>query len=93
MTDVPVIPKKSARTQAELVVQMTKEAQRVERRTGAAACVIICFFADDNKVLTVQDAGRFPFPPDQLYDLMRQGHINGQFGHNSPKKSRILRPH
>ena len=93
MTDVPEIPKKGVRTQAEIILQMTKEAQRVERRIGAQSCVVICFFDDGNNQIRVQDAGRFPMPPDQFYDLMIQAHVNGQLGHNSPKKSRIIKPH
>lgn len=90
MTDTPVIPKKSdARTKAEILVQMTKEAQRVERRIGAKACVVICFF-EDGKQVTVQDAGTFPYPPDQVYDLMKQAHVNGQLGEQK-RKSRIIR--
>ena len=96
MSDIPEPAKKSARDKAALLVQMTKEAQRVERRTGAAACIVICFFEEGpetNKTITLQDAGRFPMPPDQLYELMIQAHQNGQMGNHVPKASRIIKPH
>lgn len=90
MTDVPEATKKTAaRTQAELLMQMNKEALRIERRLGAGACIVICFF-EDGKQTTLQDAGKFPMPPDQFYDVMAQGHRNGQF---AKPKSRILKPH
>lgn len=93
MVDVPEIPKKGVRTQAELIVQMTKEAQRVERRTGAKSCIVICFF-EENGQIRVQDAGRFPMPPDQFYEVMIRAHSQGKFGEaNAPKKSRIIKPH
>jgi len=91
MTDVPEEDKKTPRTQDEIILQMTKEAQRVERRIGAQACVVICFFEDGNKQIRVQDAGRFPMPPDKFYDLMVQAHVNGQLT-GGPKK-RIIKPH
>lgn len=91
MVDTPEIPKKTARDKAELLIKMTKEAQRVERRTGAKACIVICMFEDGNE-MTIQDAGRFPMPPDHFYGVMIQAHKNGQLGHNTPK-SRIIKPH
>lgn len=93
MVDTPEVPKRTPRDKAATLVQMAKEAQRVERRTGAASCIIICLFEEDNQ-LQIQDAGRFPMPPDQFYNIMIQAHQNGQLGHNSPKnKSRIIKPH
>lgn len=90
MTDVPEIPKKTARTKAETLVQMSKEAQRVQRRIGADACIVICFFKD-GKEITLQDAGQFPMPPADFYGHMVNAHKNGQLGHNAPK-SRIIKP-
>ncbi len=89
MTNLPEITKKTPRTKAELIVQMTKEAQRVERRIGAAACVVICFF-EDGKQITLQDAGRFPMPPSEFYSVMSNAHQNGQL--DTKQKSKILRP-
>lgn len=90
MTDTPEIPKKStARTQAEIIMQMNKEALRIERRTGASACIVICFF-EEGKQTTLQDAGKFPMPPDQFYEIMAQGHRSGQFA--TKPKSRIIKP-
>lgn len=86
--DNPKLPKLADRDKAELLVQMTKEAKRVERRTGAAACIVICMF-EDGQQLVVQDAGMFPMPPQQFYQLVLQAHRNGQLGHNSPK---IIKP-
>lgn len=89
------VKKNKARTKAETILQMTKEAKQIERRLGAKACVVICFFEEEGQVngkqITVQDAGRFPMPPDQFYDLMVQAHQNGQLG-LKPPKSRILKP-
>lgn len=90
MTD---IPKKTARTEAENIVQMTKEAKRIERRLGAKACVVICFFEKETETgtqVTVQDAGMFPMAPDQFYQVMQDAHRRGQL--NSLPKSRIIRP-
>ena len=94
MTDVPIIPKKGTRTKAETIVQMTKEAQRVERRVGAKACIVICFFeegGESGKNITVQDAGRFPMPPNEFYELMIRAHQQGML--DQKPKSRILKPH
>ena len=88
MTDVPEAPKKTARSKAELVVQMTKEAKRVERRCGAQACIIICFF-EDGKQITLQDAGQFPMPPGEFYQVMSRAHTDGQFDVAKPK-SKIM---
>lgn len=83
--------KLTAREKAELIVKMTKEAQKLERRLGAKACIVICMFENNNELI-VQDAGRFPMPPDHFYNIMIQAHKNGQLGHNSPK-SKIIKPH
>lgn len=90
MTDVPeqAKPKMTARDKAEMILKMTKEADRVARRTGAEACIVICVFRDGNQ-LTIQDAGRFVMPPPQLYNTMINAHANGQLG--SPSK--IFKPH
>jgi hypothetical protein len=94
VTDDPEAPpvNKTARDKAALIVQMTKEAKRVERRTGAKACIVICMFEDEGK-LTVQDAGMFPMPPEQFYNIMQQAHSNGQLDHLNGKKPRIIKPH
>ncbi len=94
MTDATEIPKKGARTKAEIIVQMTKEAQRVERRVGAKSCIVICFFEEGSeagKKITVQDAGRFPMPPNEFYELMIQAHSQGLL--DQKPKSRIIKPH
>lgn len=100
MTDTPETPaKKSVRTKAEIIVQMTKEAQRVERRLGANSCIVICFFEDQDeaanervKNIRVQDAGRFPMPPNEFYELMIRAHEQGLMS-IKPPKSRIIKPH
>ena len=91
MTDAPEATKKTARTKAELIVQMTKEAKRVERRCGAQACILICFF-EDGKQITLQDAGQFPMPPDEFYQVMARAHQDGKFETDKPK-TKIIRPH
>lgn len=88
MTDDTKLPKLADRDKAELLLQMTKEAQRVERRTGAEACIVICMFRDGDQ-LVIQDAGKFPMPPQHFYQVVLQAHKNGQLGHNSPK---IIKP-
>lgn len=101
MTDTPETPtKKGVRTKAEIIVQMTKEAQRVERRIGAQSCIVICFFEDNEgetnervKNIRVQDAGRFPMPPDEFYELMIKAHQKGLMSLKPPKSSKILKPH
>lgn len=80
---VPLKPTMTARDKAKLLVKMTKEADMIERRLGAKACIVICMFEDGNQ-LTVQDAGRFPMPPDHFYNVMVQAHQNGQLDHNGP---------
>lgn len=82
------LPKLSARDKAELVVQMTKEAKQLTRKLRASACIVICMFEDEGQI-RVQDAGMFPMPPVDFYDLLQQAHKNGQLG-NTAKK--ILRP-
>lgn len=89
MNDYPEIPKKSARSKAELIVQMTKEAKRVERRVGAKGCIVICFF-EDGKQTTVQDAGVFPMPPEDFYRAMANGHQQGSL--EQKPKSKIIKP-
>jgi hypothetical protein len=79
----------TAHERAELIVKMTKEAERVSRRTGAAACVVICMFNEGSNV-TVQDAGKFPLPPQNFYNLMQQAHQNGQMATDKAKKKVIL---
>lgn len=89
MTDVPEQkPKMTARDRAEMILKMTRESDRVARRTGAEACIVICVFREGNQ-LTIQDAGKFVMPPAQLYNTMINAHTNGQLG--SPRK--ILKPH
>lgn len=80
------------RNHAEMITQMTKEAQRVARRTGAEACIVICMFKDGDS-LRFQDAGQFPMPPDHFYHVMQNAHKQGQLGHNNPKASKIIKPH
>jgi hypothetical protein len=82
-------PKLTARDKAELLVQMTKEAKQLTRKLHASACIVICMFEDEGQI-RVQDAGMFPMPPVDFYDLLQQAHKNGQLGVGSPKK--ILRP-
>jgi len=91
MTDTE---KTVSRTKAEIIIQMTKEAKQIERRTGAKACVVICFFEEGEeagKNITVQDAGRFPMPPTEFYELMVQAHSQGLL--DTKPKSKIIRPH
>lgn len=84
----------SAREKAEMIVKMTKEAKRIERRTGAESCIVICIFGhkDDGggTTLTFQDAGRFPMPPDHFYKVMQQAHQQGLMEQD---KSKIIKPH
>ena len=90
MTDEP---KTVARTKAEIILEMTKEAKQIERRLHAKACVVICFFEEGSeagKNITVQDAGRFPMPPDEFYELMVKAHQQGMLDHKP--KSKILKP-
>lgn len=89
MTDLPEKPKMTARDKAEMILRMTKEADRVARRTGAEACIVICVFRDGDQ-LTIQDAGRFVMPPPHFYNAMIQAHENGQLG---APKSKIIKPH
>lgn len=90
MTDAPTETKKSeARTKAETLMQMNKEALKIERKLGASACIVICFF-DEGKQTTLQDAGKFPMPPDEFYEVMAQGHRSGQL--STKKKPRIIKP-
>jgi hypothetical protein len=81
------------REKAEMILKMTKEAKRVERRLGAESCIVICIFSHENKEggksLTFQDAGRFPMPPDHFYHVMQEAHKKGMMA-NKPK---ILKPH
>lgn len=84
-----VVQKKTAREKAEMIIKMTGQAERVGRKLGAEACVVICVFKDGNE-LVIQDAGKFAVPPDQLYEAMMMAHANGQLG--LKPKSRILRP-
>lgn len=93
MSDVPTKPVKpimTARDKAELMLKMTKEAERAGRRCGAEAAILICVFREGDQ-LTIQDAGKFVMPPPHLYNVMIQAHENGQLG--TPKKSKILKPH
>jgi hypothetical protein len=87
-------PGMSARDKAEIILQMTKEAKRIERRTGAEACIVICIFgtkdANGSVTLTFQDAGRFPMPPDHFYGVMQQAHKKGLLDKDNPK---IIKPH
>ena len=83
MTDEP--EDFSKRDQATLLLRMGKEAKQLERKLGAAACVLLCMFEGENGQIIVQDAGRFPMPPADFYGLIIQAHVNGQLGHNSPK--------
>lgn len=84
------VPGRDWRKPAEMVMQMSKEAERVARRTGAETCVVICIFKDGDQ-LRFQDAGKFPMPPDHFYHVMQQAHINGQM--TNEKKPSILKAH
>lgn len=84
------MPKKTDREKAELILKMTKEAKRVERRLGAEACVIICIYKEDEN-LTFQDAGRFPMPPEYFYRVMENAHKQNLL--NTDGTSRIIKPH
>jgi hypothetical protein len=72
------------------IMKMTK--QEAPFAAGLRTCVVIGIFRMDQ--LRLQDAGLFPMPPHQFYELMKQAHINGQLGHNSPKMrpSKIIKP-
>lgn len=85
---VEKLPKLTARDKAELLVQMTKEAKQLTRKLHASACIVVCMFEEEGKIL-VQDAGMFPMPPADFYELLQNAHKNGQMG-NTAKK--ILRP-
>jgi len=82
--------KKTAREKAEILLQMTKEAKRVERRVGAEACIVICIFKDGDE-LTFQDAGRFPMPPDYFYKVMQDAHKKKLL--NADGSAKIIKPH
>ncbi|KAH0548132.1 hypothetical protein GP486_008139 [Trichoglossum hirsutum] len=58
---------------------MAKEAKMLERKLGAEACVVICVFKEGN-TLTFQDAGRFPMPPDNFYEVMQNAHKQNLLG-------------
>lgn len=94
MTDDPdkviveKLPKLTARDKAELLVQMTKEAKQLTRKLHATACIVICMFEDEGQI-RLQDAGMFPMPPADFYELVKQAHQNGQLG---PTAKKILRP-
>lgn len=97
MTDEPEKPEDDVkgrdwRKPAEMVLQLTKEAQRVARRTGAESCIVICIFRDGD-TLRFQDAGGFPMPPDHFYHVMQQAHLNGQMSDGKGKKPKIIKPH
>jgi hypothetical protein len=79
----------TAREKAEMIIKMTKEAKRVERRVGAESCIVICIFRHGDQ-LTFQDAGRFPMPPDHFYHVMSEAHKKGMM---SQDKSKIIKPH
>ena len=81
-------PKLTARNKAELLVQMTKEAKQLTRKLHATACIVICMFEEDGEIM-LQDAGMFPMPPAEFYELVQQAHKNGQLG---PIAKKILRP-
>lgn len=82
------MPKLTARDKAELVVSMTKEAKQLTRKLHASACIVICMFEDGEQIM-IQDAGMFPMPPADFYELVKQAHQNGQLGDTAKK---ILRP-
>lgn len=84
------VPKMTDRDKAEMIIKMTKEAQRVERRTGADSCIVICIFREGD-TLTFQDAGRFPMPPEAFYKVMGNSHEKGLLDHKP--KSKIIKPH
>lgn len=84
----------TAREKAEMIVKMTKEAKRIERRTGAESCIVICIFGHKNEqgstTLTFQDVGRFPMPPSDFYKVMQNAHEQGLM---DPNQSKIIKPH
>lgn len=82
-------PKMTAHDRAEMIIKMTKQADRATRTLGAEASILICVFKDGNQ-LVIQDAGKYPMPPEQLYEAMQHAHANGQM--DLKPKSRILRP-
>jgi hypothetical protein len=67
-----------------LLKKMKKEADLLERRLGAEACIVICMFKNGDH-LTVQDAGKFPMEPEPFYNVMIQAHRNGQLDKIKPK--------
>lgn len=81
------------RDKAELILKLTKEAQFIEKRLGAQACIVICFF-ENGKEITVQDAGCFPMPPDDFYEVMVNAHRSGALAPAIKTKgpARILKP-
>lgn len=82
--------KKTAREKAELLLQMSKEAKRVERRLGAEACIVICIYKEEDS-LTFQDAGRFPMPPEYFYKIMQDAHKKKLLNTDGTRK--IIKPH
>ena len=88
MTEDKPKPKLIARDKAELLVQMTKEAKQITHKLRASACIVVCMFEEKGKIL-VQDAGMFPMPPADFYQLLQNAHKNGQMGDTAKK---ILRP-
>jgi len=88
MADDELKPKLTARDKAELLVQMTKEAKQLTRKLHASACIVICMFEEDGQIM-LQDAGMFPMPPVDFYELVKNAHQNGQLG---PTAKKILRP-
>lgn len=89
MTDTTEKPKMTAREKAEMIIRMNNQAERLGRRLGAESCIVICIFKE-GKQLIIQDAGKFPMPPEQLYEAMGMAHANGAL--DDKPKSKILRP-
>ena len=71
-----------------ILEKMKAEAVRVGRRTGADACIVICMFQEGEK-LTIQDAGKFPMPPINFYNLMIQAHQSGLMDTKKRRPSKL----
>jgi len=89
MTDSPKA-KRTPHDRAKLIIKMMKEAKRVENSVGAKACIVICLFDEPDGQVSVQDAGKFPMPPDKFYNIILQAHEHGLLGEQK-KKSKIIR--
>lgn len=78
---------KKARDKAKLMLELTKEAEVVEKRLKVKAVIVIAMLEENGQIF-IQDAGRFPMPPQQLYQLLIQAHTPQP----SPPSSKLIKP-